>query len=41
MFLGALATSILGNAWAGWGVVRAGEGRTRAGQRFNAASFFS
>ena len=25
MFLGALATSILGNALAGWGVVRAGE----------------
>ena len=41
MFLGALATSILGNALAGWGVVTAGEGKIRAGESFNAASFFN
>ena len=41
MFLGALATSILGNALAGWGVVRAGEGKIRAGESFNAASFLT
>ena len=34
MHLGALAASLLGNAFARWGVIRAGEGIIRAGQNF-------
>ena len=34
MLLGTLAASILGNALAGRGVIRAGEGTIRAGENF-------
>ena len=34
MLFGTLAASILGNALAGWGVIRAGEGTIRADQDF-------
>ena len=34
MLLGTLAASILGNALAGKGVIRAGEGTVRVGQNF-------
>ena len=34
MFFGTLATSMLGNALSGRGIIRAGEGLIRAGQNF-------
>ena len=35
MLLETLAASILGDALAGWGIIRAGEGTIRAGENFS------
>ena len=35
MLLGTLGDSLLGSALTGWGVIRADEGRVRAGQHFS------
>ena len=41
MLLGTLAASTLGNALIGKGVIRAGEGKIRAGENFYVVPFFN